>query len=124
MAPVIVLIEDSPADTRWFLLQLREAGAMCDVVCFTSGEAALEGLRHMDPPDLIVADWHLPMLGGAELITCAKRIRGLESVPIVVLSGDGHQQDSALKAGALCWLHKPFTADAVERLFSLAQVKS
>src|ERR1700741_4037065 len=85
MRPFIVLIEDSPTDTRWFLLQLREVGAMCDVLTFASGEAALQGLRDMDTPDLIVTDWHLPMIGGAALIKSIKRIRGLESVPVIVL---------------------------------------
>jgi CheY-like chemotaxis protein len=123
--PVIVLIEDNAGDARWFWMKLREAGVTCDVMSFGSGEAALESLRGMaPPPDLIVADWYLPKLEGAELISELKRIRGLEPVPVIVLTGDSRRRSAALRAGAVWCLEKPLGAQGVATLLSFVRLSS
>jgi CheY-like chemotaxis protein len=116
--PLVVLIEDNVGDARWFWMQLREGGILCDVTTFNTGEAALEGLSEMPAPDLIVADWRLPMLDGAQLITALKRIPGLDRVPLAVLTGVGDLRSAASQAGAVCCLKKPLTPRDVETLLS------
>ena len=116
--PLIVLIEDNAGDAHWFWMQLREGGVLCDVTTFNTGEAALQGLSEMLAPDLIVADWRLPMLDGAQLITELKRIPGLDRIPLVVLTGVGDLRDAASQAGAICCLTKPLNAQNVETLIS------
>src|SRR5271166_4936280 len=116
--PLVVLIEDNVGDARWFWMRLREAGVLCDITTFDTGEAALSGLSEMSCPDLIVVDWGLPMLGGAELITELKRLPALDQIPIVVLTGLGDYRGAALKAGAVVCLKKPLGQQGVERLLS------
>jgi len=120
--PLVVLIEDNVGDARWFWMRLREAGVLCDVTTFDTGEAALLGLSEMSPPDLIVVDWGLPMLGGAELITELKRLPALDQIPIVVLTGLGDYRGAALNAGAVVCLEKPLGQQGVERLLSFIQM--
>ena len=122
--PMVVLIEDNAGDARWFWMQLREAGVLCDVMSFETGEAALQGLRRTNPPDLIVTDWHLPMLEGAELVVELKRLPGLEQVPVVVLTGVTDGRSEALRAGAVWCLEKPLGAEGVEALISLLHMTS
>jgi CheY-like chemotaxis protein len=116
--PLVVLIEDNVGDARWFWIQLREGGVLCDVTTFNTGEAALEGLSEMPAPDLIVVDWRLPMLDGAQLISQLKRIPGLDGVPMVVLTGVGDLRSTASQAGAVCCLKKPLDSEGVEMLLS------
>jgi CheY-like chemotaxis protein len=116
--PLVVLIEDNIGDARWFWMQLRQGGVLCDVTTFNTGEAVLQGLREMPPPDLIVADWPLPMLDGAQLIHELKRIPGLDQVPLVVLTGLGDLRSAAFRAGAVSCLMKPLNAQNVATLVS------
>jgi CheY-like chemotaxis protein len=120
--PLVVLIEDNLGDARWFWMQLREGGVLCDVTTFNTGEAALQGLSEMPAPDLIVADWRLPMLDGARLINELKRIPGLHRVPIVVLTGLGDLRRDAFQAGAVSCLMNPLKAGDVETLVSFLQM--
>ena len=116
--PLVVLIEDNVGDARWFWMRLREGGVLCDVTTFSTGEAALQGLSGLPTPDLIVADWRLPMLDGAQLISTLKRLPGLDRVPLVVLTGVGDLRNAASQAGAVCCLTKPLRERDVETLLS------
>src|SRR5207248_9416732 len=72
----------------------------------TRGE---EGLRHaaIGQPDLIILDLGLPDMDGVEV---ARRLREWSSVPIIVVSARGKEQEKvvALDAGADDYLTKPF----------------
>jgi DNA-binding response OmpR family regulator len=61
----------------------------------------------LQPPDLIILDLGLPDGDGIDL---TREIRSWSSVPIIVLSARGHEQDkvAALDAGADDYLTKPF----------------
>ena len=120
--PLVVLIEDNVGDARWFWMQLRDAGVMCDVTTFDTGETALQALSEMPTPDLIVVDGHLPMLGGALLITVLKRLPGLDQIPLVVLTRHGDRRGAALQAGAIWCLDKPLGAHGVEVLLSFIHI--
>ena len=77
----------------------------------------------MPAPDLIVADWRLPMLDGAQLIHAVKRLPGLDRVPLVVLTGVGDLRTAASRAGAVCCVRKPLNAQDVEMLLSFIHMK-
>jgi DNA-binding response OmpR family regulator len=68
-----------------------------------------EGLRcfHDERPDLVILDVGLPTLDGWTVI---ERLRELSSVPILVLSSRGSEDDKVrgLRAGADDYLGKPF----------------
>ncbi len=64
--------------------------------------SGLEGIERAltSPPDLILADVHLPDLEGFELAARLKREKALEDVPIVAVGESRDDHDVALAAGA------------------------
>ena len=103
-APVILLIEDEPQMRRF----LRSAFAASDVQ-LVEATTAREGLAQAagHHPDVILLDLGLPDGDGLDL---TRRLREWSSVPVIVISARGREQDkvAALDAGADDYLTKPF----------------
>lgn len=101
--PIILVIEDEPPLVKFLRVTLEQEYNVIDV---STGEA---GVRHAayDRPDLIILDLGLPDIDGIEV---TKRVREWSSVPIVVVSARGKEQDKvvALDAGADDYVTKPF----------------
>jgi signal transduction histidine kinase len=65
-------------------------------------ESGLEGIARALtlPPDVVLADVHLPDMEGYELAARLKRERQLEKVPFLAVGGSREERDTALAAGA------------------------
>ena len=104
LKPTILVIEDEPSLQKFLRVTLGGQGYA--VVEAPTGEA---GVRHAayDRPDLIILDLGLPDVDGVEV---CRRIREWSTVPIIVVSARGKEQDKvvALDAGADDYLTKPF----------------
>src|SRR5213596_1416447 len=104
LRPTILVIEDEPPLQRFLRVTLEAQNFK--VIEALRGE---HGLRHaaMAQPDLIILDLGLPDIDGVEL---TKRLREWSSIPIIVVSARGKEQDKvlALEAGADDYLTKPF----------------
>jgi two-component system KDP operon response regulator KdpE len=100
----ILLVDDEPAIQRAVGPLLRSRGY--DVTIAGTGAEALR-LAAERPPDLIVLDLGLPDLEGTEV---CRRVRLGSTVPIVVLSARGAEEDKvqALDLGADDYVTKPF----------------
>jgi two-component system KDP operon response regulator KdpE len=100
----VLVVDDEPQ----FLLALKTnlRGAGYDVVTATTAEEALSSAA-LQPPEAIVLDLILPDGRGTEV--CG-RLREWTSVPIVVISAVGEEQEkiAALDAGADDYVTKPF----------------
>ncbi|HVP67216.1 MAG TPA: hybrid sensor histidine kinase/response regulator [Anaeromyxobacteraceae bacterium] len=59
------------------------------------------------PPDLVVAEVHLPDMDGVEIATRLKQEKALASVPFIALGDAPAEHDVALAAGADAFLAKP-----------------
>jgi len=107
MAARILIVDDEPAILATMAPLLRARGY--DVATATSGYAALEAVDRQ-PPQLVILDLGLPDLDGVDV---CRRLREGRSVPIVVLSARGAEQDkvAALDAGADDYVTKPFGAE-------------
>ena len=114
-APLIVLIEDEPQMRRF----LRAALGSHDYR-LVEAATAKEGLAHAASrnPDVILLDLGLPDSDGLEV---TRQLREWSSVPIIVLSARGREQDkvAALDLGADDYLTKPF---GVEELLARIRV--
>lgn len=64
------------------------------------------------PPDLIVADVHLPDIEGYDLAARLKREKSLEKVPFVAVGQSREEHDVALAAGADGFLDRAGAADS------------
>jgi len=79
------------------------------VLPFASGEAFLDSLA-LRVPDCVLLDVHMPGLTGLQ-VQARLRAAGLD-LPVVFItaSDDADVERSALDAGGLCVLHKPFSS--------------
>ena len=100
----ILLVDDEPAIQRAVGPLLRSRGY--DVTIAGTGAEALRLVGERSP-DLIVLDLGLPDLEGTEV---CRRVRLGSTVPIVVLSARGAEEDKvqALDLGADDYVTKPF----------------
>ena len=101
----LILVVDDEA-------QIRRALERALVARGYEVEAAADGVEALDhaaarPPDLIVLDLNMPVLGGLEV---TRQIRSWSPVPILVLSVREDESDkiAALDSGADDYLTKPF----------------
>lgn len=102
--PRILVVDDEPQIQRF--LKPALAASEFDVI---TAETAREALRLVvaRSPDLVILDLGLPDADGKSVIT---EVRKFSSVPIVVLSARGQEDEkvSALDLGADDYVEKPF----------------
>ncbi len=105
MAKSILVVDDEPRYLRLLEANLRTEGF--EVVSANDGEEAIEKFTS-NPTDLIMLDVMMPKLDGFS--TC-QRIRQFSSVPIIMLTAKGEEQDrvKGLDMGADDYLVKPFS---------------
>lgn len=100
----ILIIEDEP-EIRKFL----KAALTSHDYKPSFAESAKEGIKLITahPPEIIILDLGLPDMDGLDVI---KTVREWSSVPIIVLSARGQEEDkvNALELGADDYLTKPF----------------
>src|SRR5882672_9855280 len=96
----VLLIEDNPADARWFREELRDSGSgWCEVFHVETLAAAIERVA-AGGIDAVLLDLSLPDAHGIETVT---RMRAAApGLPIVVLTGLNDEQAAlhAVKEGA------------------------
>jgi two-component system KDP operon response regulator KdpE len=103
----ILVVDDEPQILRALQTSLRGAGYEVDTA--TTGEQALTNAA-VRPPDAVILDLVLPDRRGTEV---TRELRAWSSVPVIVLSVVGDEQDkvAALDAGADDYVTKPFGVD-------------
>ena len=76
---------------------------------FASAEEFLQS-DHLNDTSCVIADVQMPVMSGVELLT-TMRAQGYR-VPFIFITAfpDDSIRDRALKAGAICFLAKPFAA--------------
>ena len=82
--PSILLIDDE-IETRLLLRDfLTEAGFVVHTA--RDGQHALRTLEKMDPPDLILLDYKMPVMDGKQFLTVQRTIPRLQGIPVIILS--------------------------------------
>lgn len=95
----ILLVEDNPADVRFFREALHLAGIRHQLSVVTDGEDALVFLRrrghhrNAPRPEVIVLDLKLPRVSGHAVLGAIKLDPELRLIPIVVLSSSHAPRD-------------------------------
>ncbi|ARS25749.1 ATP-binding protein [Sphingomonas sp. KC8] len=110
-----ILLIDDDDDVRATVLEiLSEAEAR--VISANSGDAGLQHLRHMRP-DLMIVDFAMPGINGAEVATLARAT--CVGLPVLIVTGHARSAELDAVAGqGVGVLRKPFTADALIRTAS------
>jgi two-component system, sensor histidine kinase and response regulator len=105
--PRIWVVDDSPLQGALIHDALT---ADYDVTVFDAGAAALEKLALGQPPQLLVLDWHMPDMSGAEVCRFVRRLLDAAQLPILILTATGTNESllEGLSAGANDFVRKPF----------------
>ncbi len=113
----ILIVDDEPNMRFLVRVTLEQAGYV--VLEAHHGAAAL-ALASESPPDLVITDLMMPVMGGRALIDRLRSNAATASIPIIVLSANG-----SLQAGdADVALGKPFEIDELlANVHTLAQKK-
>jgi CheY-like chemotaxis protein/glyoxylase-like metal-dependent hydrolase (beta-lactamase superfamily II) len=108
--PKVLVADDEPDILLLLTRTLRSENF--DLITASDGEAALQ-LAHMEFPDLILLDWHMPRLDG---LAVSRKLRAesdprLSGVPIVLITAhaNAEQMQEGFAAGVTDYLTKPFT---------------
>jgi chemotaxis family two-component system response regulator Rcp1 len=111
----ILLVEDSPSDTELTVEALRDGKVANRLSVVEDGVQAMEFLRRQNQfaraprPDLILLDLNLPRKDGREVLVELKADPNLKTIPVVVLTTSGTDQDvlRAYQLCANCYITKP-----------------
>src|SRR5437868_3458188 len=112
-----ILVVEDDHDIRVSIRGLLEYDGF-RVLSVTNGSAALDLLEHTTPrPSLIVLDLMLPVMDGWQFAERLGRLRPLDSIPIVVMTGYDVQRPPE---GAVAVLKKPVNMSALLQLVAHA----
>ena len=108
--PAVILLDDDSAMRRSLTLALELAGY--EVKAYASAESMVDGLEPGQAGCLLL-DLRMPGMGGLE-VQEALHARGC-TLPVIFISafGDIPSTVRALKGGAIDFIEKPFTAEAL-----------
>lgn len=107
MAIKILVVDDDP-DIR-DVIKLSLAEENYEVLEAENGEEALKHIQ-TKKPDLVLADYQMPILNGRELCSLVKKDLLLRHLPIIMVTGKGeiHDKIGGIDAGADDYIVKPF----------------
>jgi two-component system, sensor histidine kinase and response regulator len=105
--PQIWVVDDSPLQGALIHDALT---ADNDVTVFDAGAAALETLALGQVPQLLVLDWHMPDMSGADVCRFVRKSLDAAQLPILILTATGTNESllEGLSAGANDFVRKPF----------------
>lgn len=113
--PVIMLVEDNPADLRLTQEVFEEAAFEHRLLVARDGEQALAMLRGTPPhadlplPDIVLLDLNIPRKNGLEVLRTMKQDPRLKRIPVLILSTSRAETDfsAAYDAHANAFVTKP-----------------
>ena len=110
--PIRALVVDDETDVQFLFTQKfrREVRkGLLEFVFATSGEEALEKLRHGEAADVVVvlSDINMPGMSGLDLLSAIREEFPDLEVYMVTAYDDGKLETSALQGGARGYLTKP-----------------
>jgi two-component system chemotaxis response regulator CheY len=107
----ILVVDDSATVRQQVGLALTQAGY--SVLEAGDGIEGLAVLEKGGDIAMVICDVNMPRMNGLDMLDCIKRDPRHSSIPVVMLTTEGHPGlvDRAKKAGAKGWIVKPFKAE-------------
>ena len=125
MKQTVLVVDDSTLNLRVAMNILKEHFG---VVCAKSGMEALEKIEK-EIPDLILLDYHMPVMDGFQLIEKLSGIEEYKDIPIIMLTADNDRDTEVrgFQAGVMDFIAKPFVNEImvqrVGRILELSRLK-
>jgi CheY-like chemotaxis protein len=82
------------------------------IITASNGRQGLVRLAE-EKPDVILLDFMMPILGGAEMLREMAAVPAHQRIPVIMMSSLGEQAVAERCKGYAAFLHKPFRAAAV-----------
>jgi two-component system chemotaxis response regulator CheY len=108
MTAPILIVDDYNTMVRILRNLLRQMG-FTQIDEASDPRAALNKLRARDY-QLVISDWNMEPIGGAELIKFVRSVERCRHVPFMMLARAAEEAEAAARAGANTYLVKPVTA--------------
>ena len=104
----ISIIEDEPFIIEALSFLLEREGFVVSAI--SDGADALEFITSA-PPDLLILDIMLPNVSGMKILEDIRRTKGIENLPVLMLTAKGQKKDrlAAEQAGVSLFMTKPFS---------------
>jgi two-component system, chemotaxis family, response regulator Rcp1 len=114
----ILIVEDNPGDVDLIKDTLEETSHRLEITVIGDGAEAIEYLLRRDryaddgehaAPDFVLLDLNLPKMSGHQVLIEARKVTGLRTLPIIVLTSSDASRDIVLSyaLGANCCVTKP-----------------
>ena len=104
----ILLIEDDEIERMKFSKVASKNGNHT-IIEAENGEKALDILKQIEMPNLIILDLNMPKINGVEFLKILKTIPNLQYIPIIVMSTSNNHNDikKCYEIGASGYMIKP-----------------
>ena len=114
----LLLVEDSSTMRRMLSTLIADQGY--EVKTAVDGVDGLAKAREDPRPELILTDYEMPELDGADLCRAIKADKELRSIPVLMLTtlGEIKNKVTGLDAGADDYITKPKSPDDIQELFA------
>lgn len=111
----VLFVEDSPTMRRIIANSLKKIG-FSEIIEAEDGVDALEKIDGR-MVDLVVTDWNMPEMNGAELVEELRGRPEFDQIPIVMITTRGMKDDvmTAMRLGVNAYVIKPFTPDILQQ---------
>ena len=125
MGQTVLVVDDSGLNLRVATNILKE---YFEVVCAKSGPAAFEVMKKY-MPDLILLDYHMPVMDGFQFIEKLRTIEEYKDIPIIMLTADNDRDTEVrgFQAGVMDFIAKPFVNEImvqrVARILELSRLQ-
>lgn len=121
----VLVVDDSGLNLRVATDILKDH---FDVTCANSGVAAFEVMKKQIP-DLILLDYHMPVMNGFQFIEKLHQMEGYKDIPIIMLTADEDKATEVrgFQAGVMDFIAKPFVGEImiqrVGRILELSRLR-
>src|SRR5260370_40097056 len=114
-----LVVEDSSTIRMILCEYLRKMNIQ--VVEAADGREALERLKEMSPPDLVLVDWNMPVMSGIDFIRAVREQHIYDPLPLIMVTTNSEIDyvGAAMNAGANGYIQKPCTLDALKEKLGL-----
>ena len=112
----ILVVDDATFIRDMIKKQLRDQIPGVEIIDAPDGARALAQLKNQSV-DIILSDWEMPNVTGAELLAAVRAMPNSENVPFVMISsrGDRNHIVKAIELGVSDYLTKPFSAEELRK---------
>ena len=110
----VCVVEDEKF-SRKIIIELLKKMGIAKIISSTNGEIALQKLK-LQKADLIISDWHMPIMDGLEFYKAVKKEVDLQDTPFLMVTVEDSREKviEALKLGIRDYIVKPLSSKSFE----------